>query len=372
MTRILTVEGSGDLWGSERALLDLIQSIGTENMAVCCPPGRPLIAELARLHIRTLPYYIYKLHEKSRWQRLKSALGVLQACLEFGPDLIYLNQAGVYRVAMLAARLLGLPIVAHVRIFEDAAYLARQRASTRQLRSLIAISSAIENEIRCFPELDIIPVHRVYDAYATTQTDDFPSDRIWNRVACVGRLVPVKGQDILLRALRLMDSSQEMPECLMIGDGDANFLQELQQIVSSTNQVTNIRWLGFQKEVLQLLQTCSVLACPSHREPLGRVIFEAWEGGAVPVVFAGSGGAAEIVAASQGGLIYQKQDAECIAATLHRALHLEPEHRKTLLQNGRSWISQNCSPKRYGDTLSTIFSDAAVSLTRSVCRREVC
>ena len=32
-----------------------------------------------------------------------------------------------------------------------------------------------------------------------------------------------------------------------------------------------------------------VLACPSHREPLGRVVFEAWDAGAVPVVFAGAG-----------------------------------------------------------------------------------
>jgi hypothetical protein len=45
--------------------------------------------------------------------------------------------------------------------------------------------------------------------------------------------------------------------------------------------------------------TCSMPVCPSHMELLGRVIFEAWDVGAVPVAFSGSGGAAEIVAAQR-------------------------------------------------------------------------
>src|SRR5205807_10089004 len=61
------------------------------------------------------------------------------------------------------------------------------------------LSSAIETEIRRFRELDPIQIHRVYDGYTPMLASQkvSPRERIANRVACVGRLVPVKGQDVL-------------------------------------------------------------------------------------------------------------------------------------------------------------------------------
>src|SRR5262249_23506337 len=150
--------------------------------------------------LRVYPYFVYSLHEKSRWHRLQAATGVLRACLEFRPDIIYLNQSGYYRVVLPAAVLLNLPIVAHVRIFEDVAYLARRHPSPRRLRGLIAISLAIEEAIRRSPELKAISLHRIYDAYAPSPQPRLQF-RMATRVACVGRLVPIKGQDILVDAM---------------------------------------------------------------------------------------------------------------------------------------------------------------------------
>ena len=123
MTRVLIVEGSGNLWGSERSLLDLLNGMSKLEVAICCPPEMPLNVELKRLHIRTLQYFVFGLHGKSRWHRLWAAIGVLRACLEFRPDVIYLNQSGSYRVVLPAATVLNLPIVGHIRIFEDAAFV---------------------------------------------------------------------------------------------------------------------------------------------------------------------------------------------------------------------------------------------------------
>ena len=72
MTRVLVIEPAGNLWGSERALLDVVDRMPAE-VGVCCPPGRPIIAELDRRSIRVLPYFIYGLHEKGRWTRLMAA-----------------------------------------------------------------------------------------------------------------------------------------------------------------------------------------------------------------------------------------------------------------------------------------------------------
>ena len=360
MTRALVIEASGNLWGSERALLDLLDALPMLDVAVCCPPQVPINRELAKLNIRTFPYFVYGLHEKSRWHRLRAAAGVLRACLEFRPDVIYLNQGGSYKVALPGATILDLPVVSHIRIFEDAAYLARQRPSPRRLRGIIAISSAVETEIRRFPQLHSIPLHRLYDAYAPVlpALQNLSQERMVNRVACVGRLVPIKGQDVLVGALCMLKDFKGRGECLFIGDGEESFIQELRQMALRGNSSYCIQWLGFAGDVLPLLLTCSVLVCPSHSEPLGRVIFEAWDAGAVPVAFSGSGGAAEIVAAAEGGILYEEQTPVSLASALRDVLELDQEQRARLVNNGRCWMSDNCNPKIYGEALSTILVSA--------------
>lgn len=355
---MLVIESAANLWGSERALLDLLDGVSELEMAVCCPPDRPLQGKLEERHIRVFSYLVYDLHQKSKWHRLWAAIGVFRACLRFRPHVLYLNQSGSYRIVLPSAILLRRPIVAHVRIFEDAAYLARQGPSPRRLRCLIAISAAIEGEIRRFPGLETIPLQRLYDGYAPSPEPASSADKVSNRIACVGRLTAVKGQDVLVRALGALESCDGEVECLMIGDGEVSFIREMKQLASNGRSSSAIRWLGFVDDVLALLRTCSVLVCPSHREPLGRVILEAWDAGVVPVVYSGSGGAAEIVRAADGGILYDEQTPTCLAAALRQGLGLSPPEARSLVDNGRSWMTRHCDPESYGKAVSAIVMGA--------------
>ena len=361
MTRALIIDAGGKLWGSERALLDLIDVLSAIEIAVCCPPRMPLTSELERKRIRTLPYYIYELHEKSKIRRLQAAGGVIRACVEFRPDVIYLNQCGSYKVALPAATILNLPIVAHIRIFEDAAYLAMQNPNPCRLRGIIAISSAVEKEIRRFHELDSIQCHMVYDGYARAVFADNNNIRTpaCNRIACVGRIAPIKGQDILINALSVLTDLGKAGECMFVGDGHQRFVHHLRHMAVHPNSSFLIKWLGFVSDVRSLLKTCSILVCPSHKEPLGRVILEAWDAGVVPVVFSGSAGAAEIVSAAQGGILYHEQTPPSLAGALCRGLELDLASREQLVKNGRSWVGRNCDLNAYGKTISAILRNAA-------------
>jgi glycosyltransferase involved in cell wall biosynthesis len=358
MTRALVVEPSGNLWGSERALLDLLDGLDAVEFAVCCPPDRPLIAELMKRSVRVLPRFVYKLHEKSRLQRLRAAIGVVRACLEYRPDVIYLNQCGAYRVALPAAQILNLPIVAHVRIFEDVTYIAQQRPDPSRVVGLIAISTTIERALRRSPELDLIPVHHIYDAYALSPTGSRLETRLMNRIICVGRLSPIKGQDILIKAMSLVANEINDLECLIVGDGEQEYVCYLKRMAADEGIGASIRWYGFVADVIPLLRTSSVLTCPSHREPLGRVIFEAWDAGAVPVVFVGSGGAAELVGTADGGILYNEQTPQSLAHALKAALELNREQRACLVENGRSWTAKWCNVETYGETFSAILVNA--------------
>jgi glycosyltransferase involved in cell wall biosynthesis len=335
----------------------MIKAARNLEIAVCCPPNTQLEAELRRRNVCTLPFFIGELHRKSRWHRLLAALGVTKACAAFRPDVIHLNQSGAFRTVLPAAFLMNLPIVCHVRIFEDVAYLARQAPSAHRLKSLIAISAAIEAEIRQFDELTAIPAHRIYDAYIPiTAAGDVVQPP--GRFACVGRITPIKGQEVLIRALALASYFERGAEGLIIGDGEPGYLQQLQEIVSTSGCVP-VTWTGFVADVYALLRTCQVLVCPSHREPLGRVIFEAWDAGVVPLVYSGAGGAAEIIRESAGGLTYDTQTPECLATKLAEALRLSEAERLRLISNGRLWMLNHCAPEPFSRAIAAVLEDAA-------------
>lgn len=355
------VEAAGNLRGSERALLDLLGGTAALTPAVCCPPERPLNAELEKRGIRVFPYFVYELHRKSKWYRGLAALGVLRACFEFNPDVIYLNQSGAYKAALPAAAVLGVPMVGHVRLFEDPGYLAQQKPDSRRLRGLVAVSSAVLDEIRRFPELSAIPHHLVYDAYARRGGVHENAAARKNRqcIACVGQLESDKGTDILVGALMLLQQHGKNVTCAFVGEGEDNFVDELKRTAVEGGASSAMEWLGFVPNVPEFLRRYAVLACPSHRETLGRVILEAWDAGAVPVVFSGSGGAAEIVAAAHGGILYDQQTPKSLAKGLQAALELDPEQAAVLIANGRSWMARNCAQKASSEAIAKIFSTLA-------------
>lgn len=354
---MLVIEPAGNLWGSERALLDLLDGLNARDIGVCLPPRTQLEAELRRRNVKVYPYLLPDLHRRPRWRRAQAALAVLRACVEHRPELLYLNQAGIFRVAKPAADLLRLGIVAHARIFEDASYLDRCAPSSR-LRGIIAISHAVADEIRIHRNLASIPLCTLYDAYPCAPAKGCEgSKRKPSLVACVGRIFPIKGQDILVRALPMVQEAHPDVSCLMVGDGDRDYIARTKEDARGLDSA--IRWMGYRSDAVSLLRECAVLVCPSHREPLGRVIFEAWDAGALPVAFRGSGGAAEVVAAADGGVLYDAQEPASLAEAIIAAMSLGDGERSRLINNGRAWLAANCDPVVYGRTVGGFFATCA-------------
>jgi glycosyltransferase involved in cell wall biosynthesis len=359
--RVLIVEGAGNLWGSERVLLDMLPNLSGIDVAVCCPPRTLIVERLLRLHVRVFATFVERLHEKSRLMRLIALVGLVRACIAYRPDLIYLNQTGCYRIARSAARWLRIPIVVHVRIFEDVEYLARRKPSSRQLRGVVAVSSAISKEIRKFGVLRKLRVDTIYDGYARQAGSPIcernGEERQPGCIACVGRIAPIKGQDLLLEAIAILRAQGKGVRCLMIGSGE-EFWDQLKKKSAAQGMGKVIEWLGFQHDPLRILRASRVVVVPSHREPLGRVIFEAWDAGCVPVAFRGSGGAAEVLEASRGGILYDDQTANSLAVAIEAVLALSDEELARLVTRGREWMAIHCSAVQYAALMREVFARA--------------
>ncbi|WP_099209487.1 glycosyltransferase family 4 protein [Thermococcus henrietii] len=100
----------------------------------------------------------------------------------------------------------------------------------------------------------------------------------------VGRLIPEKGVDFLLRALALL--REEFPDFKAIIAGDGPERRKLELLARELGIGDNVTFTGFLKDyrdVIALMKASRVFAFPSRREGFGMVVVEAMASG-VPVV----------------------------------------------------------------------------------------
>lgn len=338
---MLSIEPAGELWGSERALMDLFGGLRGVECAVCCPPDKPLVAVLAERKIPCFPYFRAHLERRSRAQWAMAAMGVMRACLAFRPDVLHVNQAGAYRTCLPAARLLGLPIVCHVRLFEDIPYLAKRLRVGRSGMVLVAISESVAEALSAETDLAGMSLFTVYDAFSANESAPM-SLAAQSKVLCIGRISASKGQEMLIQAVR-KSRIHEVATIEIIGTGDDDYVKKLQAEAGGT-----ITFRGFDPDAAQRIRTGDLVVVPSVREPLGRTILEAWSAGAMPVACSASGGAAEIIAKSSGGLLYDRPTPDGLATALEEAWKMGPAARAERAAAGRVWLEDNCEPVRQG------------------------
>jgi glycosyltransferase involved in cell wall biosynthesis len=123
-----------------------------------------------------------------------------------------------------------------------------------------------------------------------------PRDRVARlplRVAFVGRLVPYKGADILIKAVAEFLTRGQL-ELHIIGDGPQR--EVLQKLVDRLNVRDSVHFHGRipHTQIQHRLRSCDFMAFPSIREIGGAVVMEAMALGVTPIV-ADYAGPAEIV-----------------------------------------------------------------------------
>jgi glycogen synthase len=153
----------------------------------------------------------------------------------------------------------------------------------------------------------------------------------------VGRLVSDKGVDLLLRALKRLQSENLRPDLTIVGSGpEQQKLQELTRELALDRQVT---FAGQKQgaELAEVLNQHQVLVAPSRwAEPFGVVALEGIACGCV-VVGSEKGGLKEAIGPC--GLTFQNGDAEALATQL-TCLLTEPQLQTTLREKADEHLSK--------------------------------
>lgn len=129
----------------------------------------------------------------------------------------------------------------------------------------------------------------------------------------IGRLVPTKGYEYLVRAFAKV--KQEIPNAFLVFIGDGRLQAKLEKEAAEINLTNSIRFLGRREDVPRLLRAMDCFVLPSIAEGLPYVILEAMAAG-VPCIASAVGGIPEVITNNKTGFLVPAKDEKTLAETM--------------------------------------------------------
>jgi glycosyltransferase involved in cell wall biosynthesis len=180
------------------------------------------------------------------------------------------------------------------------------------------------------------------------------------RVLAVGRLVPKKGFDVLLRACALVAAEREDVELDVAGEAGEQEA-ELRALVHELGLRDRVRFRGplGQGELFAEYRRATVLCAPSRvlsdgdRDGIPNVLVEAMACG-LPVVATGISGIPELVEDGVNGLLVAPDDPGELAAAILRVAR-DPELARRLGAGGQVTVAERFDGERLATDLVRLF-----------------
>jgi glycosyltransferase involved in cell wall biosynthesis len=144
--------------------------------------------------------------------------------------------------------------------------------------------------------------------------EDHDVDRKEFRLIAVGRMVPRKGFEHLLQAMRLLPKDVVL---ILIGDGPLK--KALQDQAEGLGVGSRVRFLGFQnpRDIYHQLRKADCFVLSSLHEGLGIVVLEAMDAG-LPIVATNDGGQVDLIRSGRNAILVKPADPQALADAIRQ------------------------------------------------------
>lgn len=358
--RVLLVTTSRQVWGAERSMLALAPLLAGYGIDVTLgsPSGGDLEAEWHALGLARVPLDL-PVHAGIRPEdnangrpsaaalatevltTARTALLVARAARPF--QLIHSNSLWTHMDTALAGRLSRRPVVIELHDLVLPG-LGRKLlgASARLAAATVAISTAVAgvvgdgkaSGVRIVPQA--VDLRRFFPGPADpTIRQALTGDPGGLLVGIVGRIDPMKGIDVLVRAMAHLTGPAAKARLVVVGSPGLDAGEYERRVRADAEQLLGdrARFVGPLVQVPDVFRSLDVLVNASAAEPFGLTVLEAQASG-VPVVAASSGGILDFVTDDDNGLLVPPGDAGALARALARLIG-DPELRVRLGRRGR-------------------------------------
>ncbi|MDB4971264.1 MAG: hypothetical protein JWN44_6953 [Myxococcales bacterium] len=271
-----------------------------------------------------------------------AALQFVRWLEEERPALVHFHFVRAYSPLVAAARAVGARVILHdhitlgqpvkpdaqprtpvVRLFVQGYKRARAAALNGLVDRRLAVSRFVAESVRCAEYIADSKLAVVENGIDVTRfgAADKTALRVELRagdrpiVACVSRLAPEKGVDVLIRAMALVGR-----DALLVLAGDGPDVEACRALAARLGLGDHVRFLGLRNDVECIYAAADVVVMPSlWDEAFGLVVVEAMAAGK-PVVVTASGAMPEIVEHGRCGLVIPKRDEVAMAGAIGRLL----------------------------------------------------
>ncbi len=161
-------------------------------------------------------------------------------------------------------------------------------------------------------------------------------------IGIIARLSDVKGQDILIPAMK--EVLQKIPKAKLLIVGEGKMETMLKDLVMTLNLHEHVKFYPIVNRTTEALSLFDVFVMPSRQEGLGLSVMEAQASG-LPVVASNVGGIPTLIKDGQTGLLVEPENVHQLAQAIIKVLE-DKNLAQRLGQQARSFIMQNYSSQK--------------------------
>ena len=345
--RVLHLATSGQLYGAETGLLQLVSGLNRERFSsvVVMPRGGPLKSKLDTLDVpvEIVPTLKPWLTGRKGWQTAPYLLAVLPFVIistlrirhimrRYQVDLVH-SSSSVQIDGALAARLAGVPHIWHVREllvpYNIYHFVFGIRVALRLMVGLsdhlIAVSRFISDSFAGIVQPSRLTIiHNAGDVqrFRSAKGDNLrwqlgiPPDGLL--VGQVSRISRAKGLEYLIEASAQVRHTLSNVIFIVAGGSarfDIPYQRQLKELIASLDLEDTFKLLGFRQDVPEIVNALDLMVLASVDEPFGRVLVEGMAAGK-PVVATNVGGIPEIIEDGVTGLLVPSRSSTALASAI--------------------------------------------------------
>jgi glycosyltransferase involved in cell wall biosynthesis len=340
------------------------------------PAGEESMADLAeREGART--EYLPTLVQPVRPQDDLRALGSLARIVRrFRPDIVHTHTAKAGFLGRQAALIALRPRPAIVHTYhghvldgyfgplKTSVYRRLERSLARRTDRLIAVSDATAEDLVRLgvahrTQFLVVPLGLDLSAYKSPDDRDRAGTRLALGVGedevlviYVGRVVPIKRLDVLIRAVAHARRAEAPVRLAIVGDGQMR--PSLERLASELGIGQAVQFLGYQRDLPRLFAAADVAALSSDNEGTPVSLIEAAAAG-LPAVATTAGGVSEVVTPDSGVLVSAGDD-RAMAEAIAR-LAAEPGLRERLGAAGREHVLARYTAERLVSDVERLYEE---------------
>ncbi len=263
----------------------------------------------------------------------RAAAGILRLIRRFRPDIIHSHHSKAGLLGRSTAILAGIPRVHtfHGHVFEgyfgsrsSAAIVATERILAMRTSHLIALSprqreDILQRGIGRADRFSVVPLGLDLARFGAgdklSSRDRLGVSQDITAVVMIGRLVPIKRVDRLLRAFAIAYSQRPDLRLFIIGDGSERMGLEAQ--AAAAGLAAAVTFCGWRSDTEDWYAAADIVALSSDNEGTPLSLIEA-AAASRPVVATDVGGVRDVVSHGESGLLVEAQDESGLASALVR------------------------------------------------------